>query len=313
MPSRRRASPSASPSGAGSRGSTRSAPSTSTASPPRRRTTCAISTPADPPPSTSRRRGTAFMLVASRVPQTPSSSRSPGSGGTIGSEPVATTMCSAVWRTPSTSTTPVPASRPVPRSRSMPPLRQPALLAGVGVVRHHEVPPGQRGLDVDLRARPGVARALHRLARAQQASWRGCTPSRSTRRRPALARRRRRAVRGRPAPRRSARRGRRRRGRSRRSHCSSLTPSCSAPSRLGWIPRCRVPLPASRSRPWRSWSSARVQGSDQGVHGREREQDGRRCCRQQSMEVNMASTDVSGEATNGTPERSGASTWSSRS
>jgi len=35
-------------------------------------------------------------------------------------EPVATTMCSAVWRTPSTSTTPVSASRPVPRSRSMP-------------------------------------------------------------------------------------------------------------------------------------------------------------------------------------------------
>ncbi|HEY7275286.1 MAG TPA: NAD(P)/FAD-dependent oxidoreductase [Trebonia sp.] len=36
--------------------------------------------PADPPPSTSRRRGTAFMPVASRVPQTPSSSRSPGTG-----------------------------------------------------------------------------------------------------------------------------------------------------------------------------------------------------------------------------------------
>src|SRR5512132_1934215 len=28
------------------------------------------------------------------------------------------------------------------------PARQPALLAGVGVVRHHEVPPGQRGLNV---------------------------------------------------------------------------------------------------------------------------------------------------------------------
>jgi catechol 2,3-dioxygenase-like lactoylglutathione lyase family enzyme len=42
------------------------------------------------------------------------------------------------------------------------------------------------------------------------------------------------------------------------------------------------------------------QGSDQGVDGREREQDGRRCCRQQSREVNMASTDASGEATSGT-------------
>jgi hypothetical protein len=66
------------------------------------------------------RRGTAFMLVASRVLQTPSSSRSPGMGGTNGSEPVATTTCSAVCRVPSTSTTPVPASRPVPRSRAMP-------------------------------------------------------------------------------------------------------------------------------------------------------------------------------------------------
>src|SRR5215475_6059493 len=48
------------------------------------------------------------------------------------------------------------------------PARQPALLARVGIVRHHEVPPGQRGLDVHLRGRGGLARALHRLARAQQ-------------------------------------------------------------------------------------------------------------------------------------------------
>src|SRR4051794_9367581 len=45
---------------------------------------------------------------------------------------------------------------------------QPALLAGVGVVGDHEVAPGERGLDVDLRARPGLPRALHRLPRAQQ-------------------------------------------------------------------------------------------------------------------------------------------------
>jgi predicted enzyme related to lactoylglutathione lyase len=42
------------------------------------------------------------------------------------------------------------------------------------------------------------------------------------------------------------------------------------------------------------------QGSDQGVDGREREQGGRRWCRQQSREVDMAGTDVSGEATSGT-------------
>ncbi len=75
----------------------------------------------DPPPSTSRRRGTAFMLVASRVPQTPSSSRSPGIGGhdRIGRRSPRR-RAAPVWRTPSTSTAPVPASRPVPRSRSMP-------------------------------------------------------------------------------------------------------------------------------------------------------------------------------------------------
>ena len=60
------------------------------------------------------------LLVASRVPQTPSSSLSPGIGGTIGSEPVATTMCSAVWRAPFTSIIPTPAIRPVPRSKSIP-------------------------------------------------------------------------------------------------------------------------------------------------------------------------------------------------
>ena len=40
--------------------------------------------------------GTAFMLVASRLRQTPDSSRSPGIGGVTGSAPVATTTCVAV-------------------------------------------------------------------------------------------------------------------------------------------------------------------------------------------------------------------------
>ncbi len=96
MPSRRSASPSAVPSGAGSRARRCSAASTIATSPPRRRTTCASSTPAGPPPSTSRRLGTAFIPVASLVPQTPSSSRKPGSGGTIGSAPLARTTWSAL-------------------------------------------------------------------------------------------------------------------------------------------------------------------------------------------------------------------------
>ena len=68
----------------------------------------------------SSRFGTAFIPVASRFVHTPSSSSSPGIGGMNGSAPVATTMCSAVWRTPSTSTAPGPASFPVPRSSLMP-------------------------------------------------------------------------------------------------------------------------------------------------------------------------------------------------
>ncbi|HET6774236.1 MAG TPA: hypothetical protein VFH36_13050 [Acidimicrobiales bacterium] len=54
--------------------------------------------------------------------------------------------------------------------------RQPALLAGVGVVRDHEVTPPQRGLDVDLGVRRGVARGMHRLAGAQQGLGRDARP-----------------------------------------------------------------------------------------------------------------------------------------
>jgi hypothetical protein len=45
---------------------------------------------------------------------------------------------------------------------------QPAFLAGVRMVGHHEVPPRERGLDVDLGPRSGVARALNRLPGTQQ-------------------------------------------------------------------------------------------------------------------------------------------------
>ncbi len=43
---------------------------------------------------------------------------------------------------------------------------QPALLAAIGVVRHHEVTPGKRRLDVDLRAGRCLPRRIHSLAGA---------------------------------------------------------------------------------------------------------------------------------------------------
>jgi len=47
-------------------------------------------------------------------------------------------------------------------------IREPALLCGVGPVRDHEVAPRERGLDVDIRARRGFTRLVHRLAWPQQ-------------------------------------------------------------------------------------------------------------------------------------------------
>ena len=45
---------------------------------------------------------------------------------------------------------------------------QPALLAGVGVVGDHEVPPRQRGLDIDLGGSGGVTCGVHGLTGTQQ-------------------------------------------------------------------------------------------------------------------------------------------------
>ena len=53
---------------------------------------------------------------------------------------------------------------------------QPALLPGVGVVGDHEVAPGKRRLDVDLGARGCLARPMDRLARAQQRLRRNARP-----------------------------------------------------------------------------------------------------------------------------------------
>ena len=176
MPSRRRASPSASPSGAGSRASTCSAPSTSTASPPRRRTTWAISTPTGPPPRISSRRGTAFMpgrlaVGPHAVELTESRDRRHDRVGAGRHDDVLRGVADAVDLDHARAGQPARASQ-----QADAPVRQPALLAGVGIARHHEVPPRQRGRDVDLRARACLARALHRLARAQQRLRRDARP-----------------------------------------------------------------------------------------------------------------------------------------
>ena len=140
------------------------------------------------------------------------------------------------------------------------PARQPALLAGVGVVGDHEVAPSQRGLNVDLgashrrRARPAPPRP------GAAATSTECKPSTSTRRRPALAQRRRRAARAQPAPQRNARRARRRRERSRRSHwsSSSLPPSVAGDITAAVGPRAAARYPsATQSAIREAYSSAR--------------------------------------------------------
>ena len=144
---------------------------------------------------------------------------------------------------------PVPASRPRAAQQVDAPARQPALLAGVGVVRHHEVPPGQRGRDVDLRARaaPRARRAPPRPGAAATST--GYTPSTSTHRRPAPAPRRPPAAPARPAPPRSARPAPRRRGRSRRSQLlTSAAPSRPAPPPCTWRTSCTAHRISCQSR-----------------------------------------------------------------
>ena len=90
---------------------------------------------------------------------------------------------------------------------------EPLLLAGVRVVRDHEVPPRERRVDVDLGGRQLLRVRRVRPRRAGAASWTGCTRSRSTRPRPARARPARRAGRLRQARPHNARRATRRRSR----------------------------------------------------------------------------------------------------
>ena len=116
------------------------------------------------------------MPVASRVPQTPGRSRSPVSGGTKGrraggDHDVRCGVPDTVDLDDTGAGQPAVAPQQVDVV-----LGEPALLAGVGIVRHHEVPPRQRGLDVDLCAGAGLARTVHRLARAQQRLGRNARP-----------------------------------------------------------------------------------------------------------------------------------------
>lgn len=126
------------------------------------------------------------MPVTSRFVQMPSRPRRTGTGGMIGSEPVAMTTCSAPWRLPSPSTKPIPAGRDLEAGRCYSRLSN--TLTGVGVARNHVIAPGKRRLDIDLGCCRRPVRTVHRLSRAQQ-SFDGRTPSRSTRQRPARTRR----------------------------------------------------------------------------------------------------------------------------
>ena len=176
-------------------------------------------------------------------------------------------------------------------------VRQPALLAGVGVARDHEVPPRQGGLDIDLGARSGVARALHGLARAQQALGGDARP-----------------VGALTADQLSLDDGDAQSAGGQRRGAVLAGGAAAEDDHVVVIGRAHRHLrrllgqgraPSDRSRPWTPWSMPWSPGPDQGVHGREREHDGRRCCSQQSTEVNMASTDVSGEPTSGTQSAQG--------
>jgi hypothetical protein len=116
------------------------------------------------------------MLMASRVPQMPSSTRRPGHGrhdriragrhddvlGGVGR----TAELYHAW-----PGEPAAAAQQVDARAG-----REALLPGVGVIGDHEVTPRQRRLDVAFRGGRGLARAIHRLAGAQQRLGRNARP-----------------------------------------------------------------------------------------------------------------------------------------
>ena len=167
---------------------------------PRRENACAISVPTAPPPSTPSRPGIARADTAARLFHAAALS-SPGTDGTSATLPVARTTARrasiVVVSRPSIdsiSTQRAPASRPRPRW-SVPPAPSTQLhLALVVPVADDLVAPGQRrrrrrSARRRLRARRALAAPRRAPRRVGSASCSGCTPSTSTRRRPARVRR----------------------------------------------------------------------------------------------------------------------------
>ena len=167
MPSARSASLSARPSGSASRGSTRSAPSTIDRLSPNRRTTWAARRRR---PAAQHEQPARNGLHARRPPRPPHPLEvdSPWTGGVDRLGRRSPRRCA-----PRCGGRRRPRPRPGPRAAGAAQqvdavVSQPALLTGIGVVRNHEVAPRERRRDIDLGARPRLARAVHRLARAQQ-------------------------------------------------------------------------------------------------------------------------------------------------
>src|SRR5450755_2197540 len=175
MPSLRKASPSVSPTGAGSRASTRAPASTSTASsePPYdlRQLDAGRSTAEHDEPSR-------YGLHRGRLTRAPhalelAQARDRWDHGIrAGSyDDVLGGVANAVDVDDAWPREPAAAAQEL---NSL--ARQPALLSGVGIVRDHEVTPGKRGFDVNLREPYGFTCAMYRLARAQQRLGRNARP-----------------------------------------------------------------------------------------------------------------------------------------
>ena len=172
---------------------------------PSRRKAWAISTPIAPPPSTSSRRGTSFAAVASRLSHGAASAqardrrqRGARAGGQHDRAPRG--QPTRRRRRGSTTTRRAPASRPSPRTSVDPVSRRATAAAPGRPSRRSCRRAGARAAaastaPVTAAPRRGPAGPPRGRRRAGSGSCWGCSPSRSTRRRPARARRARRAAR----------------------------------------------------------------------------------------------------------------------
>src|SRR4051812_46460284 len=184
IPSRESASATASPTGSGSRGSSRGSPSISVTSLPKRWNACASSTPTGPPPSTMRLSGSSLNSVASRLVQRPSTSRRPSIGGMTGDEPVATTMLSVLVQAAAGRDAARPLDVALAADELDALLVEPLDRVLVLPVRGHEVAVLERRAEVDrpvhrLRGARHLARSLHGLARPQERLRRDARPVRA--------------------------------------------------------------------------------------------------------------------------------------